>query len=184
MNITVISGTNRQGSASLRVATHVAGLYNALDGVDATVLDLRDLPIEALLPTAYADKPEALKPMLDQVLASDGLVVVTPEYNGSYPGALKLFIDMLPFPEAFEHRPVCYIGLASGYWGGLRPVEQLQQVFGYRNAEQFCERVFFPGHHKTIGEDGAPKPGLAADLLASQVSGFVEFTRLRQKTKA
>ena len=175
MNITIISGTNRQGSVSLRVATYVAGLYNAMDGVNATVLDLRDLPADLLSPDAYANKPEALQPMVDQVLTSDGLVVVTPEYNGSYPGVLKLFIDMLPFPDAFERRPVCYIGLAAGYWGGLRPVEQLQQVFGYRNAEQYCERVFFPSVYKTIGEDGAPEPGMAADLLAKQVPGFVAF---------
>ena len=177
MNITIISGTNRQGSTTLRVATHVSALYAAIDGVNASLLDLQDLPSDVLSPTAYANKPAALQPMVDQVLASDGLVVVTPEYNGSYPGALKLFIDMLPFPEAFDRRPVCYVGLAAGYWGGLRPVEQLQQVFGYRNAQQYCERVFFPSVHKTIGEDGSPEPGLAADLLTSQVSGFVEFIR-------
>ena len=103
MNITIISGTNRQGSVSLRVATYVAGLYNAMDGVRATVLDLRDLPADLLSPDAYANKPEALQPMVDQVLTSDGLVVVTPEYNGSYPGVLKLFIDMLPFPLSLIH---------------------------------------------------------------------------------
>ncbi|MFT6144517.1 MAG: chromate reductase [Myxococcota bacterium] len=175
MNITIISGTNREGSTTLRVATHVTGLYAAQEGINASLLDLRDLPADTLSPMAYANKPAALQPLIDQVLASDGLVIVTPEYNGSYPGALKLFIDMLPFPDAFDGRPVCYIGLASGYWGGIRPVEQLQQVFGYRNAVQFCERVFFPGVHNTIGDDGAPQPGLAADLLASQVTGFVEF---------
>ncbi len=175
MNITIISGTNREGSTTLRVATHITTLYSAQEGVNASLLDLRDLPADVLSPNAYANKPAALQPLVDQILASDGLVVVTPEYNGSYPGVLKLFIDMLPFPDAFERRPVCYVGLAAGYWGGLRPVEQLQQVFGYRNAHQYCERVFFPSVHKAIGEDGAPVPGLAADLLTSQVSGFVEF---------
>lgn len=178
MNITIISGTNRQGSNTLKVATHVAGLYTALGGVTASVLDLQDLPPDLLSPTAYAEKPPALQPLIDQILASDGLVVVTPEYNGSYPGVLKLFIDMWPYPEAFERRPVCYIGLAAGYWGGLRPVEQLQQVFGYRNAMQFCERVFFPGVHNTIDENGAPQPGLASDLLTSQVNGFVNFIKM------
>ena len=49
---------------------------------------------------------------------------------------------MLKFPESFEKRPVCFTGLGAGIWGALRPVEQLQAIFGYRNAYLFPERVF------------------------------------------
>ena len=62
---------------------------------------------------------------------------------------------MLPFPESFEQRPVCFVGLAAGIWGALRPVEQLQAIFGYRNAYIFPERVFMPGIGKLLNEAGA-----------------------------
>lgn len=177
MKLTIISGTNRRDSRTLLVAKHVAGLYGAVDGVDVTLVDLQDLPPGLLDPDAYANKPEALTPMVDAVLHADGLVIVTPEYNGSFPGALKLFIDMLPFPQAFDKRPVAFIGIAAGYWGGLRPVEHLQQVFGYRNALQYPERVFCPSAHNSIDEHGAPTVPLAIELLGKQVTGFVDFIR-------
>ncbi|MFK7930282.1 MAG: NADPH-dependent FMN reductase [Myxococcota bacterium] len=177
MQITVISGTNRQGSNTLKVATHVAAQYQAIEGVQVTLVDLQELPESVLSPTAYANKPAALDPLVAPVLAADGLVVVTPEYNGGFPGVLKLFIDMLPFPEAFDGRKVCFVGLAAGRWGALRPVEQLQQVFGYRNAVQFPERVLLPSVNTSIDDAGAPTDAFVQGLLASQVSGFVDFIR-------
>ena len=54
---------------------------------------------------------------------------------------LKYFIDMLKFPGSFDRKPVCFVGVADGVWGALRPVEQLQQVFGYRHSVMFPIRV-------------------------------------------
>ena len=68
------------------------------------VLDLAKLPPEIFSPASYAEKPKSFQPFADAVLQSTGLHVVTPEYNGSVPGVLKYFIDMLKFPESFEQK--------------------------------------------------------------------------------
>ena len=128
MQLLVISGTNRRNANTLRVATYIQQQYAELPGVEASLLDLSTLPPTLLHPDAYSTKPPEFEAFANAVLASDGLVVVTPEYNGGMPGALKLFIDMLPFPESFEYRPVCFVGVSAGRWGALRPVEQLQAV--------------------------------------------------------
>ncbi len=127
--IVIISGTNRPGSNTRKVVARLESIYANLS-VAFQVLDLADLPPEIILPSVYAQKPAEFQRFSDAVLAADGLVVVTPEYNGSFPGVLKYFIDLLPFPESFERRPVCFIGLAAGIWGALRSVEQLQAIFG------------------------------------------------------
>jgi NAD(P)H-dependent FMN reductase len=177
--IVIISGTNRPGSNTRKVTAHVEAHYQAL-GVKTHLLDLAELPPEIFSPTAYAEKPASLAKFTDAILAADGLVIVTPEYNGSVPGILKYFIDMLPFPESFEQRPVCFIGLAAGIWGALRPVEQLQAIFGYRNAYIFPERVFLPGIHKLLDEAGRLTNPDLAQRLASQAAGFTGFVeRLR-----
>ncbi|MFO1489311.1 MAG: NAD(P)H-dependent oxidoreductase, partial [Verrucomicrobiota bacterium] len=101
---------------------------------------------------------------------------------GSLPGVLKYFIDMLPFPESFERRPVCFVGLAAGMWGALRPVEQLQAIFGYRNAFIYPERVFMPGIGKLFDEAGHFANADMEKRLAQQAAGFAEFAeRLRGK---
>jgi len=179
--IVIISGTNRPGSNTRKVTAHVEGIYQSL-GVKTHRLDLSELPPEMFSPTSYAEKPAALKKFTDAILAADGLVIVTPEYNGSLPGILKYFIDMLPFPESFEQRPVCFVGLAAGIWGALRPVEQLQAIFGYRNAYIFPERVFMPGINKLLDETGRFTSPDFEKRLANQAAGFVGFVeKLRAK---
>ena len=92
--ITIIAGTNRRGSVSSLFADQISSIYNQLD-VDSKVLDLSDLPPETFSPDAYSEKPPKVLKFTEQILNSSGLVIVVPEYNGSMPGALKLFIDLL-----------------------------------------------------------------------------------------
>ena len=141
--IQIISGTNRPQSNTRKVASIVHSLYQQ-QGVASAILDLAEMPSAIFDPSSYAAKPASFQPMSDAVVKSSGLVIITPEYNGGMPGVLKYFIDMLPFPESFERKPVCFIGLAAGMWGALRPVEQLQHIFGYRNAFIYPYRVFIP----------------------------------------
>jgi NAD(P)H-dependent FMN reductase len=115
------------------------------------------------------------------VLQSSGLHVITPEYNGSVPGVLKYFIDMLKFPESFEGRPVCFTGLAAGVWGALRPVEQLQAIFSYRNAHLFPIRVFLPQIHAQLDASGKIKDAELRTRLENQAAGFARFA---EKIKA
>ena len=178
--ITLIIGTNRPGSNTRKVGAQLGEIYAALK-VPLRVLDLAELPPEIFSPASYAEKPKAFQPFADAVLASAGLHVVTPEYNGSLPGVLKYFIDMLKFPESFEQRPVCFTGLSAGIWGALRPVEQLQAIFGYRNAFIFPGRVFLPQIHGLLDETGKLKDGELIERLQKQAAGFVDFV---EKLKA
>ena len=111
------------------------------------------------------------------MLAAKGLHVFTPEYNGGFPGVLKYFIDLLPFPESFENKPVAFTGLAAGMWGALRPVEQLEGVFKYRNAFMFNERVFLPKVHEQIDEAGTFTQDFTKGLIDSQIKNFALFTQ-------
>src|SRR5271170_6276357 len=178
--ITIISGTNRPGSNTRKVTAHVEKAYTGL-GVKVQVLDLAHLPPEIFLPSSYEKTPTSFKRFINAVLGADGLVVITPEYNGSIPGVLKYFIDMLPFPESFEQRPVCFVGLAAGLWGALRPAEQLQQIFASRNGIVFPERVFLPGVNNLLGENGTLN-ALTEKNLRQQAANFVRFVeKLREK---
>src|SRR5438445_12163875 len=152
--LTMIVGTNRPNSNTRKVARHVEEIYRELKA-PLNVLDLAELPPEIFNPSSYAEKPASFARFAEGVLASTGLIVVTPEYNGSVPGVLKYFIDMLKFPESFEQRPVCFVGLSGGMWGALRPVEQLQMIFGYRNAFLYLERVFMPNIGDLLDPQGA-----------------------------
>ena len=174
--ISIIIGTNRAGSVSAQVASFLSTVYDELRIKNQT-LDLAELPPETFSPDAYAEKPARVIEFTEQILASSGLVVIAPEYNGSMAGALKLFIDMLPFPESFEDRPVSYIGIASGQFGGLRPVEHLQQVFGYRNALNYPRRVFIPAVGSVVQAEGGLGKHEFGERLREQAKGFADYCR-------
>jgi NAD(P)H-dependent FMN reductase len=172
--LTLLIGTNRPGSNTRKVASQVESIYAEL-GVPPHVLDLAQLPPDIFSSSSYAAKPQSFRPFADAVLAASGLVVVTPEYNGGIPGVLKYFIDMLKFPESFLQRPVCFVGLSAGAWGALRPIEHLQQIFGYRNAFLFSERVFLPNIGDLLDPLGRLKEPELVDRLRRQAIGFIDF---------
>ena len=176
--ILVISGTNRKGSNSLKVAQHLEGyIQGHPDRQEAQVIDLATLPSSLMDPEIYAKKPPEFEPLVQAVLNSDGIMVVVPEYNGSFPGILKYFIDLLPFPESFDCRPVSYVGVSAGQWGALRAVEQLQLVFGYRNAYVHPPRTFLPAIHTLLDEAGNLHDEGIAGRLEKQAHGFVDFCK-------
>ena len=172
--LTMIVGTNRPGSNTRKVAAQLEGIYGEL-GVRLEVLDLAKLPPEIFSASSYGQKPKAFLPFSEAILRASGLVLVTPEYNGGLPGVLKYFIDMLKFPESFEKRPVCFVGLAAGIWGALRPVEQLQAIFCYRNAYLFPERVFLPKINGLLNAEGRLTDPEIIERLNAQAKGFIEF---------
>lgn len=137
--VLVLSGTKREGSVTRDVAEFVANLHP-----NARLLALRLLPQAALDGRSYGQRADGLAAMIEAVLRCSGLVVVTPEYNGSFPGALKLFIDLLSFPQALQAKPCCFVGLVEGQWGARRAVEHLQPIFVYRQAILCPNRVFNP----------------------------------------
>lgn len=170
----IISGTTRPQSRSLQVANILLKLYQA-EGDQAEIMDLRQIPLNILDGTQYGEPPAEIKPVIDKINTSSGLIVVCPEYNGSYPGTLKHFIDHWQYPLSFEYRPVCFVGL-GGRFGGLRPVEHLQGVFGYRNAFIFPERVFLSNVFQTLKEGQLVDP-IATQLLEQQTKGFIRFVK-------
>lgn len=172
--IEIIAGTDRPNSNSSKIAQMLLADYQAL-GADADLLDLSALDFSDAVGAAYKDVKGTFADGVERVTRADGLVIVVPEYNGSYPGALKLFIDYWRYPDTFENRPVAFVGI-GGRWGGLRPVEHLQQVFGYRNAYMFPNRVFVSNIRSTF-KDGKVHDAMVADLLKIQSRDFLKFIK-------
>jgi chromate reductase, NAD(P)H dehydrogenase (quinone) len=182
MKLTVISGTDRPGSNTKIIAKFLENKYRQL-GATADLLDLEGMFEGAGNGPQYGVVPThpKIKQGYEMVLASNGLVIVTPEYNGSMPGALKYFIDHLKFPDSFENRPVCFVGIGWRF-GGLRPVEHLQQIFGYRNAFIYPHRVFLINGPKMI-ENQTLIDKSTLELLDNQSIGFVKFVNALDAAK-
>ena len=175
--ILIISGSNRPDSNTLKIARIIERHYQDLD-LPVELYSLEQMPADVFTPQAYVTKPDAFVEVQRRVVVAPGLHVVTPEYNGSCPGVLKHFIALLQCPESCESKPVAFVGIAAGGWGGLRAVEQLQMVFGYRHAHVYPERVFVPNVSDELDVQGnLVDPELNA-RLSRQAAGFARYTNL------
>jgi len=176
-SIFIISGTNRPISNTLRISRIVQQQYQQA-GIDCELFSLADVPAEIYSPDAYVKKPAAFVEIQQKVLAAAGLHIITPEYNGSFPGVLKHFIDMLKFPESFDRKPIAFVGVANGQWGGLRAVEQMQLVVGYRNAHVYPDRIFVPSVQNKFDAEGNLMDPALLDRFSRQARGFAQFAGL------
>ncbi|MEX0724427.1 MAG: NAD(P)H-dependent oxidoreductase [Gracilimonas sp.] len=180
MNLKIISSTDRPNSNALKVSNYVQTLYQK-EGADAEVVSLEDFPLEEVVGGRYGKTIPEVEKFRDPIINADGLIFVIPEYNGGFPGILKLFVDYLPFPKAFEKMPMAFIGEAAGAFGALRSVEQFQQIANYRNALQFPERVFIARVNNQFDEENGIHDEFAQGLLESQVTNFIKFVNSIQE---
>lgn len=176
IDLKIISGTDRPNSNALRVSEYIQNQYWQ-GGIEAGIIDLQDFPLTDVAGGPYGEELPEVDAFVQQAIDADGLVIVCPEYNGGYPGILKLFIDYFPFPGSLNKKPVALVGEANGAFGALRAVEQLQQVLGYRYAHVFPERVFISGIGENFDDEEGIQDAFQQQLLESQIANFPSFVR-------
>jgi len=130
--ITIISSTNRPGSNTFKVAKYYQQML-LQKGQEANILSLTELPDAVIATDLYGKRSEAFKLILDKINPLDKFLFVIPEYNGSYPGVLKVFIDACDFPESFYEKKAALVGISSGKYGNIRGVDHFTGVCHYFN---------------------------------------------------
>jgi len=122
LNIPVVLGTSRKGRASVHAANLMADLLNRRAGVRSAVIDI------AMVPLPVDDAGEAIKSteFSAAIAAADGLVIVAPEYNHSFPGLLKHALDSCL--SEYIHKAVGLVGVSAGPFAGIRVVQSLLPV--------------------------------------------------------
>src|SRR5437879_6668197 len=120
--IPVILGTARQGRESENAARFVFDQIKKRAGVESEFIDVRALPMK------LDDAGEQMKDskFSATIERCDGLIIVTPEYNHSFPGLLKHALDMNL--KEYIHKAVGICGVSAGIMGGARVIESLLPV--------------------------------------------------------
>lgn len=165
LRVAVILGSVRDGRFGPTVADWFTGHAErrAAGGGDVVVdrLDLADVPLpldmSARAGAASPEATEALASVAGRLARADAFVVITPEYNHSFPAALKNLIDW-HFGE-WQAKPVGFVSY-GGVGGGLRAVEQLRGVFAELHAVTVRRAVSF--HHPWNWFDASGRPNDAA----------------------
>ncbi|UQU65111.1 NAD(P)H-dependent oxidoreductase [Couchioplanes caeruleus] len=146
LRVAVIVGSTREGRFGPTVAAWIAGLISRRSDLKADLIDPAATTPTARVPAEDRTVTEALG-------LADAFVVVTPEYNHSYPAPLKALIDG-HFGE-WRAKPIAFVSY-GGLSGGLRAVEHLRPVFAELHAVTVRDTVSFHGARQCFGGDGLP----------------------------
>ncbi|MBM7489533.1 NAD(P)H-dependent FMN reductase [Micromonospora luteifusca] len=180
LQLAVIIGSVRDGRFGPTVANWFVGEAEGRDDVRVDLVDLADVPIGSAAPTMSppAHTLEALSGLTPRLDAADAFVVVTPEYNHSYPAALKSVIDW--HNVQFHAKPVAFVSY-GGLSGGLRAVEHLRVVFAELHAVTTRDTVSFHSAWEQFDGDGRPRdphgPATAAKTLLDQVTWWARVLK-------
>ncbi|MGH9556944.1 MAG: NADPH-dependent FMN reductase [Terriglobales bacterium] len=122
LSIPVILGTVRKGRMSAHCARFVAGELAKFPGVETEVIDISKIPLPV------DDAGEAIKDagFSAKMNRADGLVIVSPEYNHSFPGLLKHVLDSCL--KEYIHKPAGIVGVSAGPFGGARGIQNFVPV--------------------------------------------------------
>lgn len=143
--IPVIVGTARPGNISSAVAAYVESIAQEFGFETQLILT------EEYATTMTANDGPEVDAWKEIAGRADGFIIVTPEYNHSYPGELKLLMDKAY--DEYNHKPVGMVAVAAGGLGGTRVLESLLPVFNTYKLISLRDGVYFTQVHQKF-EDG------------------------------
>ncbi|WP_410870207.1 NADPH-dependent FMN reductase [Nocardia sp. A7] len=174
LKLAIIIGSVREGRFGPVVANWFAQQVD--DRFEVDVIDLAQADVPAALPAVppLLDpdpvRPVGMHDLTDRLAAADAYVIVTPDYNRSYPAALKAAIDW-HFTQ-WDAKAIGFVGYSGGS-GGLLAIEHLRQVFNELNAHTVRNYVSFPRYYMLFDEKGQlhdpQEPAGAAIALLDQL---------------
>lgn len=165
--ITVISGTNRNDSMTLRVATRY---YEWLKekGADVHLLSLQNLNVW--------ERSDELKKIEQQLLIpSDKFVFVMPEYNGSVPGILKLMMDNSDVRKCWWYKKAMLVGVADGRAGNLRGLDHMTNILNYLRINVLYNKIPISRINNEMDKDGNLLQEETVKVIEKQLDEFLVF---------
>ena len=165
--ITIISGTNRADSMSLRTAKVYYDLLRE-QGVEAALLSLENKQVWERGPSMLALEKQFLIP-------ANKFIFIIPEYNASFPGILKVMIDNSDIKKCWWFKKALITGLSDGRAGNLRGVEHLTSILHYMKVNVLYNKLLLSKIKEEITGEGLLIKPETAELLREQITEFIAF---------
>lgn len=173
--ILIISGTNRKHSRSRAIAD----IYSAIlthEGAENEVLDLNILPRDFIFSALYENalKHPEVNQLQDKIDGIEKVVFVISEYNGSFPGALKAFMDGLRYPDTFTGKKGALIGFSSNAQGAPLALSHMTDILHHLGMIVLPDKPKIPFIEEYLKENSLTSQ-FYHDLIKQQAQAFIKF---------
>jgi len=179
--ITVIQATNRPDSNSEFVSRHIGQFLAEYYTGPVGYISMVDMPAEILSSRQYdkEELPLKLKSIQDDwMIPAEKFVWILPEYNGSFPGILKLFIDAVSvrqYAETFNFKKSMLVGIATGRSGNIRGMDHLSGILLHMKSVVYPRLLPISKISELLDENGQIIHAPTLSTLEDHVKGFIAF---------
>lgn len=165
--ITIISGTNRQGSNTGKVARQYRDILHKR-GLDTQIVDLEQVDV-------LKRNPDFETLEKDQLVAADKFIFVSPEYNGSIPGILKLMIDQTNHRKVWPGKKALLVGVSTGRAGNLRGMDHLASILGHMGVQVHPNHLPISQVDKLMNSTNEIQEEGTLKAINKQLEDFISF---------
>lgn len=143
--ITIVVGTNRKESVSQQIAVQYAEVLKEKD-VNPILLNLRELPPDFIRSALYENigRNEQFNKIREIMNRSEKFVFIIPEYNGSFPGVLKAFLDGLDRSKALTDKKCALVGISAGDQGAGLALSHFTDILNYCGTNVLAYKLRLP----------------------------------------
>jgi NAD(P)H-dependent FMN reductase len=173
--ITIISGTNRKHSNTYKISREYRHILEG-KGIDAGIFSLEN--INLLQYDAAFEKIEN-----EILIPSTHFIIISPEYNGSFPGVLKLLFDNSRSHEMWFHKKALLTGVATGRAGNLRGMDHLADVLNYINITVHPNKLPISAINSVVDGDGKIIDKNTLKAINRQLDEFILWGNLTPKAR-
>lgn len=173
--VKIIVGTNRKDSVSKNIASIYLEILENLN-TPSQILHLEDLPHDFVFSALYENngKNPDYNAFHQKVKEGQKFVFIVPEYNGSFPGILKAFIDGMTYPNSFRNKKCALVGISSGIGGGGIALSHLTDIFHYLGMHVLALKPKLAKIEENMS-DNLLTNRLYMDLLHTQAQMLIDF---------
>jgi NAD(P)H-dependent FMN reductase len=173
--INIVIGTNRKYAKSAVVAAYYHHLLASKD-VQANVINLGELPGDFTSSALYENngKHEEFNTIRDRFVEADKFIFVIPEYNGSYPGVLKAFIDGMNYPSGLEGKKCALVGVSTGIQGASVALSHFTDILHYLQMHVLGLQLKLGQIHLHLKENQLTND-IYIKLMHQQADQFISF---------
>ncbi|WP_140937197.1 NADPH-dependent FMN reductase [Sphingobacterium lumbrici] len=173
MNL-IISGTNRLGSNSLKVARYYQEQLQRR-GEEWEIFSLSNLPHDIIFSDLYGKRSKDFAHIQEKISVARKFIFIIPEYNGSYPGVLKVFIDACTFPASFYHKKAILVGVATGKYGNIRGVDHFTGVCNYMRMHVLPLKIHIPHIQNELNNNNEFTDNITIEFIDEQIEEIIRF---------
>lgn len=173
-DITIFSATNRVDSNTEKIA-HYYKKQLVNKAVEVDFFSFKDLPHNLLFSDLYGQRSSEFQTIIDTyVTQQNKFIFIVPEYNGSFSGVLKVFLDAVS-PKLWQDNKACITGVSTGRAGNLRGLEHLTNILNYLKINVYHHKQPISVVDKLLDSSGNLIDSDTQKIIDIQLEGFLKF---------